>query len=142
MSKLGKYLSLEELTVTHENMNNTPEPTARKNLKVLVDNLLDPLREMIHEPKALNSGYRTLAVNKAVGGAQNPIIQHTKGEAADIECFDNAMLFKTIRNHFQFDQLIWEKGNDRQPDWVHVSFKNKGSRNQILKHKNGEYIQL
>ena len=142
MSKLGKYFSLEELTVTHENMNNTPRQTARKNLKVLVDNLLDPLRKMLNEPIAVNSGFRTLAVNKAIGGALKPISQHTKGEAADIECFNNAMLFKTIRNYFQFDQLIWEKGNDHQPDWVHVSFKNKGNRNQILKHKNGEYIQL
>ena len=142
MSKLGKYFSLEELTVTHENLDNTPGPTARKNLKVLVDNLLDPLREMIDEPIAVNSGFRTLAINKAIGGAQNPISQHTKGEAADIECFDNAKLFQVIREHFQFDQLIWEKGNDRQPDWVHVSYKANGNRNQILKYKNGKYIQL
>ena len=97
---------------------------------------------MIDEPIAVNSGYRTLAVNKSIGGAQKPISQHTKGEAADIECFDNAKLFQNIREHFQFDQLIWEKGNDKQPDWVHVSFKSKGNRNQILKYKNGEYIQL
>ena len=142
MSKLGKYFSLEELTVTHENLDNTPGPTAHKNLKELVDNLLDPLREMINEPIAVNSGFRTLAVNKAIGGAQNPISQHTKGEAADIECFDNAKLFQVIREHFQFDQLIWEKGNDRQPDWIHVSYKANGNRNQILKYKNGEYIQL
>lgn len=142
MNKLGKYFSLEELTATHENLVNTPGPVALAKLKILVANLLDPLREMIDEPIAVNSGYRTLAVNKAVGGARKPISQHTKGEAADIECFDNAMLFQTIREHFQFDQLIWEKGNDRQPDWVHVSFKSKGNRNQILKHKNGEYIQL
>ena len=142
MSKLGKYFSLEELTVTHENLDNTPGPTACKNLKVLVDNLLDPLREMINEPIAVNSGFRTIEVNKAIGGALKPISQHTKGEAADIECFDNANLFQVIREHFQFDQLIWEKGNDLQPDWVHVSFKSKGNRNQILKYKNGEYIQL
>ena len=142
MSKLGKYFSLEELTVTHENLDNTPGPTARKNLKVLVDNLLDPLRRMIDEPIAVNSGFRTLAVNKAIGGAQKPISQHTKGEAADIECFDNAKMFQVIREHFQFDQLIWEKGNDKQPDWVHVSYKANGNRNQILEYKNGEYIQL
>ena len=142
MSKLGKYFSLDELTVTHEILDNTPGPTARKKLKVLVDNLLDPLREMIDEPIAVNSGFRTLAVNIAIGGAQNPISQHTKGEAADIECFDNAKLFQVIREHFQFDQLIWEKGNDLQPDWVHVSYKANGNRNQILKYKNGKYIQL
>ena len=142
MSKLGKYFSLEELTVTHENLENNPGPTELLKLKELVKNILDPLREMINEPIAVNSGFRTLAVNKAIGGALKPISQHTKGEAADIECFDNANMFQVIREHFQFDQLIWEKGNDRQPDWVHVSFKSEGNRNQILKFKNGEYIQL
>ena len=142
MRKLGKYFSLEELTVTHENLDNTPGPIHIQKLKELVKNILDPLREMINEPIAVNSGYRTVAVNKAVGGAQKPISQHTKGEAADIECFDNAKLFQTIRDHFQFDQLIWEKGNDRQPDWIHISFKSKRNRNQVLKYKNGEYLQL
>jgi len=130
MNKLGKYFSLEELTVTHENLDNTPGPVQIQKLKELVKNILDPLREIIEEPI------------KAIGGAQKPISQHTKGEAADIECFDNAMLFQTIRDHFQFDQLIWEKGNDKQPDWIHVSFKSNRNRNQILKYKNGEYIQL
>jgi len=142
MRKLGKYFSLEELTVTHENLDNIPGPIHIQKLKELVKNILDPLREIINEPIAVNSGYRTVAANKAIGGAQKPISQHTKGEAADIECFDNAKLFQTIRDHFQFDQLIWEKGNDRQPDWVHVSFKSKENRNQILKYKNGKYIQL
>ena len=87
MNKLGKYFSLEELTVTHEMLDNTPGPTALKNLKVLVDNLLDPLREMINEPIAVNSGFRTLAVNKAIGGAQKPISQHTKGEAQVFSIF-------------------------------------------------------
>ena len=142
MRKLGKYFSLEELTVTLENLDNTPGPIHIQKLKELVKNILDPLREMINEPIAVNSGYRTVAVNKAVDGAQKPISQHTKGEAVDIECFDNAKLFQTIRDHFQFDQLIWEKGNDRQPDWVHVSFRSNRNRNQVLKYKNGEYIQL
>ena len=142
MTRLGKYFSLKELTETHVNLDNTPGPIALRKLKTLVANLLDPLREMIGEPISVNSGYRTLAVNKAVGGSQKPISQHTKGEAVDIKCSNNAKLFQTIRNHFQFDQLIWEKGNSKQPKWVHVSFKSKGNRNQILKYKNGEYIQL
>lgn len=142
MNKLGKYFTLEELTVTHVNLDNTPGKAQTQKLKDLVKNLLDPLREIIDEPIVINSGFRTLAVNKAIGGAQKPISQHTKGEAADIECSDNAKLFQVIRVHFQFDQLIWEKGNDKQPNWVHVSFKRIGNRNQILKYKNGEYIQL
>jgi len=142
MNKLGKYFSLEELTITHENLDNTPGTAALIKLKELVVNVLDPVREIINEPIYVNSGFRTLEVNKAVGGARKPISQHTKGEAADIECFDNTTLFYLLRDHFQFDQLIWEKGNDQQPDWIHVSYKRKGNRNQVLKYKNGEYIQL
>jgi zinc D-Ala-D-Ala carboxypeptidase len=142
MNKLGKYFSLEEMTVTHENLDNTPGTIQIQKLKELVKNILDPLREMIGEPIIVNSGFRTLAVNNAIGGAKKPISQHTNGEAADIECFDNSKLFQTIRDHFQFDQLIWEKGNNNQPDWVHVSYKANGNRNQILKFKNGTYIRL
>ncbi|MEI6753438.1 MAG: D-Ala-D-Ala carboxypeptidase family metallohydrolase [Paludibacter sp.] len=142
MSRIGKYFTLKELTVTHENMDNTPGINACKNLNTMVKNLLDPVRETIGEPIKITSGYRSLAVNRAVGGSMKPISQHTKGEAADMKCSDNARLFRVIRDHFDFDQLIWEKGNDVQPEWVHVSYKAIGNRNHVLKYKNGKYIQL
>lgn len=140
MSELGKYFSLDELTVTHENLDNTPRPLHIQKLKALVQNLLDPVREMYGFPICVNSGFRTLAVNKAIGGATRPISQHTKGEAADLECADNARLFYLIRDHFDFDQLIWEEGNDRQPDWVHVSYKAQSNRKQLLKFKNKKQV--
>lgn len=140
MSKLGKYFSLEELTVTHENLDNTPGQIEIQNLKELVKNILDPVREMYGFPICINSGFRTLAVNKAIGGATKPISQHTKGEAADLDCADNARLFYLIRDHFNYDQLIWEEGSNLQPDWVHVSFKAQGNRNQILKFKNKKQV--
>jgi hypothetical protein len=140
MTKLGKYFSLEELTVTHENLDNTPDTISTQKLKVLVQNLLDPVREMYGLPICINSGFRTLAVNKAIGGATKPISQHTKGEAADLDCADNAKLFYLIRDHFDFDQLIWEEGNNLQPDWVHVSYKAKGNRKQQLKFKNKKQV--
>ena len=142
MSRIGKYFTLEELTVTHENLDNTPGINARRNLNTLVKNLLDPVRESIGEPIKISSCYRSLAVNRAVGGAMRPISQHTKGEAADMKCADNARLFHVLRDHFDFDQLIWEKGNYVQPEWVHVSYKANGNRNQVLQYKNGKYIQL
>jgi len=142
MSELGKYFSLEELTVTHENLDNTPGAIATQKLKVLVKNLLDPVREMYGHPIYVNSGFRTVAVNKAIGGATKPISQHTKGEAADLETVDNARLFYLIRDNFDFDQLIWEEGNNLQPDWVHVSFKTKGNRKQILKFKNKKQVSF
>jgi hypothetical protein len=142
MSKLGKYFTLEELTVTNENLDNTPGDLAKQKLKALVKNLLDPAREMYGFPICVNSGFRTLAVNKAIGGATKPISQHTKGEAADLECADNAKLFYLIRDNFDFDQLIWEEGNNLQPDWVHVSYKAKGNRKQILKFKNKKQVSF
>lgn len=140
MRQLGKYFSLEELIVTHENLDNTPGTVATQKLKVLVQNLLDPVREMYGFPICVNSGFRTLTVNKAIGGATHPISQHTKGEAADLDCADNARLYYLIRDHFDFDQLIWEEGNDRQPDWVHVSYKAQGNRKQQLKFKNKKQV--
>jgi len=140
MSKLGKYFSLEELTVTHENLDNTPGQIEIQNLKELVKNILDPVREMYGFPICINSGFRTLAVNKAIGGVTKPISQHTKGEAADLDCADNARLFYLIRDHFNYDQLIWEEGSNLQPDWVHVSFKAQGNRKQILKFKNKKQV--
>ncbi len=140
MNQLGKYFSLEELTVTHENLDNTPDTIAIQKLKVLVQNLLDPVREMYGFPICVNSGFRTLTVNKAIGGATKPISQHTKGEAADLDCADNARLFYLIRDHFDFDQLIWEEGNNLQPDWVHVSYKARGNRKQQLKFKNKKQV--
>lgn len=126
--KLGKYFSLDELTVTHQKLNNTPGLLEIQKLKLLVQNLLDPVREMYDSPIYVSSGFRSLTLNKAVGGATKLISQHTKGEAADIDGVDNAKLFNLIRDHFDFDQLIWEEGNDQQPEWVHVSFKAQGNR--------------
>lgn len=137
---LGKYFSLDELTVTHQKLNNIPGLLETQKLKLLVQNLLDPVREMFDSPIYVSSGFRSLTLNKAVGGATKLISQHTKGEAADIDGVDNAKLFNFIRDHFDFDQLIWEEGNNLQPAWIHVSYKAKGNRQQILKFKNKKQV--
>lgn len=122
-----KYFTIEELcqstTATRLNIDNTPDEEAIINLTALVDNILDPLRERFGQPIMVTSGYRCKILNRAVGGA--PGSQHERGEAADItasNAADNAILYDIILNELLFDQLIWEKGNDRFPAWVHVSF--------------------
>ena len=129
---IGKYFSLAELTVSHVKLDNTPGALALENLYLLVNKLLDPAREHLGEAIKINSAYRSLAVNKAIGGTQNPISQHTKGQAADICCSDNAKLFRLLRDQFDFDQLIWEKGDEEQPDWIHVSYNAKGNRGMVI----------
>lgn len=134
-----RHFTLDELcrsaTATAKGIDNTPSPDTVDNLQALTDNILDPLREAWGGPVTVTSGYRSLTLNRAVGGAVSS--QHMKGEAADITVGsrkDNMRLFNLIRSmKLPFDQLIFEKG-DRTvgPDWVHVSFSKSRRRGQII----------
>lgn len=129
--KLSENFTLEELCQTNTGLPNVPNTDEKIALKHLVENVLQPLRDLFRAPIIVTSGFRSEAVNRAVGGA--PTSQHRKGEAADLDSVDNAELFWLIRNYTLFDQLIWEFGNDEQPDWVHVSYKTEGNRKEVLR---------
>lgn len=139
-SPLSKNFTLQELTVTGSNLPNVPTSAEINHLQALVTNVLQPLRDIYGKPIKINSGYRSQAVNKAIGGATNS--QHLTGEAADLDAADNAAIFLLIRQQLPFDQLIWEGGDDHQPAWVHVSFSNTHNRKQVLRMRvvNGKKI--
>lgn len=107
------------------------------NAQALIDNVLDPLRKAYGKPIVVSSGYRCEALNKAVGGSKTS--DHMNGRAADIvgtpnTPAENRKLFNLIQElKLPFDQLIWEKGDVVGPDWVHVSYRGEGNRNQVLK---------
>jgi len=125
--KLGKYFTLEELTVTNTGLKNIPTADDIERLRLLVTNVLDPIREIYGKPIKVNSGYRSEAVNAKVKGSATS--QHKIGEAADITCPDNKKLFQIIKQHTTFDQLI----NEQNLRWIHVSFtKRKPNRRQII----------
>ena len=63
-----KHFSINELTRTSTGLPNTPGPEELANLEHLVDAVLDPAREAMGGPIHINSGYRSPAVNKTVGG--------------------------------------------------------------------------
>ena len=135
---LSKNFKLEEFIKSNvaerNNLDNTPNIEAIENLKQLVVNILQPLRDLIG-PIKINSGYRGTALNKFVGGSINS--QHCKGEAADIEAphMSTLKLAKLIKNKFKFDQLILEFYNpDDGPysGWVHVSHTSTNNRGSIL----------
>lgn len=144
--QLSKNFSLKEMTETSSHLPNNPTQGELNSLGLLVRNVLQPVRDLFGKSITVNSGFRSIAVNKEKGGSDKPISQHTKGEAADLVCEDNAKLFHLIRDHFVFDQLIWEGGNDNQPAWVHVSYKTQVNRGEKLRMKivNGKktYIRL
>ena len=127
-----KHFTIKELTRTkHTELSNVPGSAEVANLENLVEKVLDPLREMYGKPIRVNSGYRSIKVNDAVGGAATS--QHLKGEAADITAgspAENRRLFEMLANGgYIFDQLIDEK----RYTWIHVSLKRNGvNRRQIL----------
>ena len=138
--QLSTHLALAEVmrseTAKRKGISNMPTPEHIENFKKLAENVFEPIREHFGKPIHLSSGYRSAALNKAVGGASSS--QHCKGEAIDIDMdgtsITNKQIFDFVKANVNFDQMIWEFGTDANPDWVHVSYNSDGpQRKQILK---------
>jgi len=138
--QLSENLSLAEVirseTAKRKGVSNMPTPEHIENFKKLAENVFQPIRKHFGKPIHISSGYRSAALNKAIGGAASS--QHCKGEAIDIDMdgtdITNAKIFNYIKDNLSFDQMIWEFGTDKNPDWVHVSYSSSGKqRKQILK---------
>jgi len=122
---LTKNFTLQEMykstTAIRLGIDNTPSDIAINNLRLLCNNVLQPLRDHMDESIKVNSGYRSPDLNKKIGGSKSS--QHCLGQAADISCGERtAEIYEYIKNNLIFDQIIWEFGNDDNPDWVHVSY--------------------
>jgi hypothetical protein len=137
---ISKHLSLKEVThsdyAAAHKINNIPNQAQLANLKLIAEKVFEPIREHFDKPIRVSSGYRSRVLNKAIGGATTS--QHCNGEALDIDNKGgeilNAQIFYFIKDNLEFDQLIWEFGNSKEPSWVHVSYS-KNNRKQILKAK-------
>lgn len=129
-----RNFTIQELTASTtaeaKKINNNPTPEAAENLKLLVDNVLDPLRDAYGKPIRVNSGYRSPALNVAVKGSKTS--QHVKGQAADITAgskAENKKLFELAQElNLPYCQLIDEKGFA----WVHISYDKNNVKRQIL----------
>lgn len=114
-------------------IDNTPSASAVEAMTLLCEKVVDPLYE-VFPSMTFNSFFRSGKLNSAIGGSATS--QHTKGEAIDLDSKDNQFnkaIFDYIVKHLDFDQVIYEYGNDKQPDWVHVSYKKTGNRKQVLR---------
>jgi hypothetical protein len=138
--QISKHLSLAEVsrseTAKRRGINNTPTSEHLANFKKLAENIFEPIREHFGVPIIISSGYRSKELNAAIGGSLTS--QHCQGEAIDIDMdgtsITNAQIFNYIKDNLNFDQMIWEFGTDKNPDWVHVSYESTGKqRKQILK---------
>jgi zinc D-Ala-D-Ala carboxypeptidase len=139
---LSKHVTLAEFenspTATTHGINNKMNESQIASAKLLCENVFEPLRLYLNIPIRITSGFRSVQLNKMIKGSLTS--QHTKGEAMDIKI--DAKGFYFIKDKLEFDQLIWEFGNDEQPSWVHVSYKKSGNRKQVLKatKRNGKTI--
>ena len=133
------HVSLKEATRsnTAERMgiHNFPDSDTLLTMKITADHVFEPLRKKINEPIYISSFYRSPELNKAIGGSSKS--QHCLGEAIDIDDVyskaSNADFFNYIKDHLEFDQLIWEFGDEYNPAWVHVSYSLGNNRMRILK---------
>lgn len=141
MTLLSPHFSLEELTrsatATAHGIDNTPTEEARAQLVRLCRDVLEPIRAKYGAPMPVKSGYRCPQLNAKIGGASKTS-QHMKGEAVDINVgMDNRKLFHIIaemmdKGEIRVGQLIWEKGDQKNPAWVHISLPRPGKPNNVI----------
>ena len=119
-----RYFTEKELRIE-----NAPEQV-KKNMTALVEKILDPLREKIGAIR-INSGYRTPAYNKQIGGS--PTSQHITGQAVDIFPLKKDIddVFSMIIREFKYDQVILER-NNAGAKWIHISYNTAGNRQKAM----------
>ena len=148
--KVTEHVSYKEVTKSNtairKGIENIPSGEQMENIKLLCEKVFEPLREHVGGPIAINSLFRSVELNRAIGGSSTSQHCAVNGAAMDIDDtlgrMSNAEMFNFIKDNLDFDQLIWEFGTDENPDWVHVSYKERENRNQVLKCKrvNGKTV--
>ena len=143
--RLSPHFRLEEMmrsqTATRMGISNMPSDNEVDNLKALCRNVLEPVRTRYRVAFSPSSGYRSPALNAAIGGSSRS--QHCKGEAADFEIphVSNWQVARWIENNLLFDQLILEHYVDTDPNsgWIHVSYSRGANRMEVLRFDGVQY---
>ena len=140
--RISEHVSLKEgiksHTATRLSIDNTPRDLDLINMKTIAEKVFEPLREFVGGPISINSFYRSPKLNSAIGGSTSS--QHCIGCALDIDDTygykTNAEMFEYIKCNLDYDQMIWEFGNDINPDWIHISYISEdANRKRLLKAK-------
>jgi zinc D-Ala-D-Ala carboxypeptidase len=141
--RLSQNFNLAEFTRSAKaaelGIDNKPEPAHMESLRLLCVHVLQPLREHLGRPISITSGYRSPALNAAVGGAKGS--QHSLGQAADIKvggipAEDLARIIATLA--LPVDQCIWYAPDNGGQ--VHVSFRTVGRRQFLRSPSKGVYL--
>lgn len=138
---LTPHFTLNELCcTTHKDLAKTNLEEAKKIMgrMYMLAGFAERVREIIGKPIIINSGFRCVKLNNAVGGSLSS--QHLYAEAIDIRVSgktSNEVFQILAASDLKYDQLILEKAGNAQ--WVHVSI---GSKKEKLIYKNGKYTRL
>lgn len=134
MIRLSEHFTLDEMMLSQEaarrNILNVPSRDEITNLTELAG-VLEEVRTLLRCPILISSGYRCVALNKAIGGATSS--RHVFGLAADFTApryGDPLAVAKAIAaTDLPFDQVIHEFGR-----WVHLGLALPGEteRRQAL----------
>ena len=137
---ISEHISYREATnsrtAVRRGLDNIPNDEQLDNMELIAEKVFEPLRKWVGGPIKINSFFRCPDLNKAIGGSRKS--QHCQGQAIDIDdtykVVANSDMYNYIKNNLDFDQLIWEFGDDNNPNWVHVSYVSKeDNRNRCLK---------
>jgi len=135
MKRISKHISYKEAVGSNyakqKGIKNKPNEEQVENMKLLSEEVFEPLREWVDAPIKVNSMFRSLELNTALKGSKTS--SHMKGEAMDITSMggkSNLEMFHYIKDNLCFDQLIWEFG--KEPKWLHVSYNKDNNRKQVL----------
>lgn len=134
--QITKNFTLEEMynseTARIKKINNTPSVEIQNNLIALVKDILQPIRDRYGKPIYVNSGYRSPALNKAVGGVANS--EHLTGNAVDITSANNKELWALILDMIKKKEIVvGQLIDEKKLKWVHISRPSAKHTNQILK---------
>ena len=136
---ISEHISYKEgvysRTATRLDIDNEPNDEQMNNMCLIAQEVFEPLRMWVGGPIKINSFFRSPKLNKTIGGSTKS--QHCHGQAIDLDDTfgraTNAEMFDFIKEHLDFDQMIWEFGNEDNPDWVHVSYVSEDkNRNRCL----------
>ena len=125
---ISKHVSMQEgirsVTAMRLGVENKPGDNQLEAMKLIAEKIFEPLREWVGGPIKINSFFRSVTLNNAIGGSSNS--QHCKGQAMDIDDTygnkSNKEMFEYIKANLDYDQMIWEFGTKDNPAWVHVSY--------------------
>lgn len=131
---LSRHVTIQEFsyspTAIKKGIHNVMNSIQVNNAIQLCENVFEPIRKHLNAPIKITSGFRCEQLNKLIGGAYGS--QHTKGEAFDLDITDRNV-FDWILKNVEFDQLIFEYGDDNNANWFHISYRKGNNRKQALR---------